>query len=479
MAVPPGRLSIVSLILAPVLTPLLGCAPEAAPAPAPVNVVLIVADDLGWSETDVNVPGSIPTPALGRLADEGVRFTSAYALAPICGPSRAALVTGRYPQRFGFEHNPRSDGDGLPADVPTLAEEMAAAGYATGLVGKWHLGIDDAQYPTQRGYGAFFGILGGQTSYADPLREDIVTHRLPPVVWNSGQETSFGPGPRDQDRLVLTGPDRQIVRNEDEYLTDALTDQALAFVDRHQARPFFLHLSYTAPHVPLQAPRELVEAFAFVEDPVLRIYWAMVASLDAGIGRLLDGLDARGLTETTLVIFLSDNGCAHYTGLCACEPLRGGKGSLLEGGVRVPFLVRWPGELEPGTVHDGVVSALDVLPTALAAAGRPAPGADGEDLRAVLADGEERAVYFRSVNQRAMRRGAHKLWASPIDGIQRMYDLGDDPGEARDLAEARPGRFEALVDDYVAWSEELAEPAWPVSDRLTGEQCGDVFTIVR
>lgn len=457
----------------------------AAPSVPPPNILLIVADDLGWADTTLNAPNGVPTPNLERLADQGVRMTQAYVATPICGPSRAAMVTGRYPQRFGFETNPNNPGEGLPAGIRTIADELRDLGYDTALVGKWGLGHGREQYPTNRGYDHFWGILGHGTMYQDPVLTDVVTVRVPPVQWANGGHLGFGPPPhRMGPQLVMTGPDYQVVDNELEYLTTAITDEALRFIRQDREARFFLHLAYTAPHTPLQAPPEHWERFADVPHAATRAYRAMVSALDEQIGRVLDELDARGLAEDTLVVFLSDNGCASYVGVCRCGPLRGGKGALFEGGVRVPFAVRWPARLAAGQVYGGLVSALDLLPTAVAAA---SPGAAVSDLDVDGSDFIARVegtapptteLYWRSVDQYAVRSDDLKVFGSPPDQLLRMYDVGADPGETTDLGEAYQAARDGLLTKYQAWRESLSPPAWSDDAYVVMNQCGDMLTFV-
>lgn len=454
------------------------------PEPRP-NVVVILADDLGYADVSANLDPAvrrIPTPHIDRLGADGVRFTAGYVAAPVCGPSRAALMTGRYPQRYGFEFNNGPPGRdvvenlGLVAGELTLADLLRDAGYRTGLVGKWHLGSNDAFYPTNRGFDEFFGFLPGATAYIDPSR-----HGVHSVVIDENAAGSSGK--RGKAIEVLRGPGREVVDNMDRYLTDELAAEAEAFIGRNRERPFFLYLAFNAPHTPLQVTQKYYDRFPQIENEAQRIYAAMVSALDDGVGRVLAALDANGIAENTLVVFLSDNGCAAYIpGLCACEPLRGGKLSHFEGGVRVPFMLRWPARVPAGTVHDLPVSALDILPTAVAAAGARLPADrpfDGSDLLPQLQGGgvAARELYWWRAPMRSVRVGDWKLWTSEQGDVGYLFDLSRDPGERNNLFDARPDKVRALSELMVRWHADKAPPAWTSRPHAAYEACGATVTV--
>ncbi|MXX63216.1 MAG: sulfatase-like hydrolase/transferase [Holophagales bacterium] len=442
--------------------------PDGAGRPERPNIVLIVADDLGYGDLGSYGSSTMRTPRLDRLAAEGVRFTAAYAAAAVCSPSRAGLITGRYPQRHGYEFNlvGRDLEFGLAAEERTLGDLMRGAGYATGYFGKWHLGRSADRHPLSRGFDEFVGVLGGASGYFD-----AIVHR--------GRETA---------RL-------------ESYLTDALTAEAAAFVGRHAAarRPFFLVLSYTAPHTPLQATPADLEAVAHVEDGAGRTYAAMVSSVDRGAGALLDHLASHGVDRDTLVVFTSDNGCVGYLDVgCSNAPFSGFKRSHLEGGIRVPLIMRWPNGLAGGGVYREPVISLDLFATFAALAGASpdrggAPG-DGVDLLPHLT-GRARgapsdALFWRAGPNRAIRMGRFKLLEinradpaaqdaggaliapparpvpSPHGQVTLLYDLDNDPAESVNLAARFPGRVRRLSGRLDRWEASLAEPAWP-SDRST------------
>jgi arylsulfatase A-like enzyme len=416
---------------------LAGCSPgPAAPArPTRPNVVLILADDLGTADVGAYGGRVARTPQLDALAAAGVRFTQGYVSVPLCAPARAALLTGRDHNRYGYEATGTYLDDlrkhtGLALSEVLLPELLHDAGYATGIFGKWHLGPGEEHQPLARGFDVFFGILSGAHDYFD----------WKPGVW--------GPVLRGREKLRSDG-----------YLTEAITSEAVAFIEASAGRqPFFAYVPYTAIHAPFEAPPELVASYADVADERLRLLAAMTTALDTGVGRILEALERVGAADETLVIFLSDNGSIERRS----GPLRGSKATLLEGGIRVPFLMRWPGVLRAGTTYAEPVSSLDLFPTILAAAGVAAPPRplDGVDLLPYLG-GARRGpphprLFWQLGDQWAVREGPFKLvhsqafWNDP--GMSSgLYDLEADPGETRDLSAEQPGRVEALTRAIGAW----------------------------
>jgi arylsulfatase A-like enzyme len=432
----------------------------AADATVRPNVIFIVADDLGYGDLGVQGCPDIPTPNLDGLARAGVRCTSAYVTAPRCAPSRCGLLTGRYQQRFGCELGAP---DGLPPEAPTLAQLLKPAGYATGLIGKWHLGRAPEHAPNARGFDEFFGFLGGVSiSLPKPGKDSI-----PRIL-------------RDDEPAVVPG-----------FLTRALGAEACAFLERRASEPFFLLLSFQAPHEPVDAPPEDVARFRAIPDETRRRYAASVAGLDAAVGSVLARLAELGLEQHTLVVFLSDNGGpqsrARWNG-SSNAPLRGSKGSLLEAGTRVPLLVRWPGVIPPGLVYDEPVSTLDLVPTVLRSAGLPVPAdLDGVDvlehLRGREPDAPHEALFWRypdaGVTKWAVRVGDHKLVHSPhrdevtLELIGRdvvsLFDVRCDLEEAHDLARERPDVVAALQARWEAWNAGLPAPKVPSGESDEGE----------
>ena len=472
----PVRRARLALAIASLLALAIGCGDAAKPAvPQARNVIVILADDLGVADVSAYFADRIPTPNIDRIASGGVRFTAGYATAAMCSPSRAALLTGRYQNRFGFEYNAGSDerveaeGLGLDTGERTIADLLRAAGLHTGLIGKWHQGSQPQFEPTARGFDEFFGFFAGSTNYIEPDVPGVINGE--PIERRDG--ASFW-------KQILRDPGREVVNNADKYLTEEFTREALDFLDRNRDRPFFLYLAYNAPHTPLQTTQKYYDRFPGIADERMRIYAAMVSALDDGVGAVLDRLDALGLADDTLVVFLSDNGCAAYAGLCDCS-LRGGKLTLLEGGTRIPYLMRWPRGLPAGAVYDRQVSSLDVLPTALAALGVSAPSEprrDGADLapfvRGTAQGAPHETLFWRSLPLVAVHQGPWKLWESRDGAFSHLYDLSSDPGEKNDLAASDPERVRELRGAFDAWSADLATPAWDPRN-IVVNACGEEF----
>jgi arylsulfatase A-like enzyme len=421
--------------------------PSAA-APAKPNILFIVGDDMGYADVGFHGCKDIPTPNLDALAASGVRCTSGYVSGPYCSPTRAGLLTGRYQTRFGHEFNPSGTDAGLPLGEKTIADRLRASGYATGLVGKWHLGSGAEYQPQRRGFDEFFGFLGGSHSYFEP------------------------PG-------MLRGTNRVA---ELDYTTDAFGREAAAFIERHKGRPWFLYLAFNAVHTPMHATDARLARFAQIPEPKRRTYCAMMVAMDEAIGRVLQQLRRADLAEQTLVCFIADNGGPVMPGTtmnaARNAPLRGGKRTTLEGGVRVPFIVSWPGRLQPAVYPQPVIQ-LDLAATALAVAGfRPEAGAllDGVNLLPFL-QGEttgapHEALYWRFGTQMAIRAGDFKLVrydsnAETLTGVRnqpvspaRLYNLTADAGETKDLASALPQQVKELQARWDAWNAGNTKPAW-------------------
>lgn len=456
---------------------LVGCAASqdevggpAARAARP-NVIVIMADDLGYADVSTYHKGRIPTPHIDRLGREGVVFTQGYVSTPICSPSRAALMTGRHQQRYGFEYNngpaarDAKEHLGLDPREITLADVMKAGGYRTGVLGKWHLGWNDEHYPTNRGFDTWWGFLTGQTNFIDPNAPEAVNGAPPSQTRDAGSiaQPYLQPNPLT---AIVAGPDRTVIPHGAWYLTEELTKQAVEFIDARDERPFFLYLAHHAPHTPLQTTQKYYDRFPQIEDRAQRVYAAMVSALDDSVGEVLDHLDRRGIADNTIVIFLSDNGCAAYLpGLCSAEPLAGGKLTHYEGGIRVPFMMRWPAAIPEGTVFQAPVSSMDVFPTAVRAAGLQIPSDrpyDGRDLVAQLRAGPPdaaRQLVWRSMPLRTVRQGDWK-YHRDFEGNEHLYNLQADPMEARNLAETEPKRLAELKAIYDRWEEDKVEPGW-------------------
>jgi arylsulfatase A-like enzyme len=411
------------------------------------NVLFIVGDDMGYSDVGFHKCKDIPTPNLDALAASGVRFSNGYVSGPYCSPTRAGLMTGRYQQRFGHEFNPSGGTHGLPLSEITIADRLKDAGYVTGIVGKWHLGAQPEMHPQQRGFDEFFGFLGGSHSYFK----------------------SAG---------ILRGTEQV---DELDYTTDAFGREAVSFIDRHKAKPWFLYLAFNAVHTPMDATDDRLAKFPNVQNVQRRTYNAMMFAMDEAIGTVLRKLADSGLEKNTLVVFISDNGGPTMKGVTVNGssnlPLRGSKRTTLEGGIRVPFVVSWPGHLKPGIFNSPVIQ-LDLTTTALVAAGvnvKPEMNLDGIDLLPFL-NGEKsgvphQALYWRFGGQMAIRQGDFKLvrYDSNADTntgerqpvtATKLYNLSKDIGENIDLAATMPDKVNELQEQWDEWNATLVKPLW-------------------
>ncbi|HSH93859.1 MAG TPA: sulfatase-like hydrolase/transferase [Roseimicrobium sp.] len=449
------------------------CANAIAAAPTRPNVLVIVADDLGYSDIGVNGGKEVPTPNIDALAASGVRCTSGYVPAPYCSPSRAGFLTGKSPTRFGHEFNPHVGEEGklgLPLDQRTIANYLHDAGYATGLIGKWHQGFDTAHHPQSRGFDDYFGFLVGGHNYL--LHHDA--------------EAKFGSA-HSHDMIYRS----RELQKLDGYTTDLFTDEALGFMDRHSKQPWFLYLAYNAVHTPL----EVLEKYgsrvpASITDPARRGYLSLLIGLDDDIGRLTAQLKKTGRDKDTLIFFFSDNGgagrkpfLAYNTGINT--PLRGDKGQTLEGGIRVPFFVSWPGTVPAGKTWDKPVTTLDILPTACALAGvKTADGIEGVNLLPHLTgkntEAPHEALFWRFGPQKAVRKGSWKLvdwrdFETKTSSGWKLYDLSKDIGEANDLAASNPEIVAELSEAWTTWNRANIEPLWhgsPTEDPTSPERPG-------
>jgi arylsulfatase A-like enzyme len=408
--------------------------PAAVLSAAGANIVLIVSDDQGYADISCYPhPDEVSTPNLDRLAAGGARLTSGYASCPVCAPTRAGLLTGRYQQRFGF-YTAADSRAGLPRSETTLPELLRGAGYATGVFGKWHLGYGPRYRPLERGFDRFYGFLGhGGHDYFDLS----ITDEIKSIY-------------RDREPIDDSG-----------YLTRNITRAAVAFIAANRDRPFFAYVPYNAVHNPIQAPTDYIRRYS---NPDLKrnTYLAMLAIMDEGVGEILDTLDRLRLEKNTLVMFFSDNGGARGT-TARNGALRDYKHSVYEGGIRVPFLLRWPARIPPGTVsHDPVIS-IDAFATALAASGVAPPKGpviDSRDILPSVTGSLDRplheALFWNWIDKDAdkgwaVRKGRWKLLTNK-EGLE-LYDLKADLSERRNLVAARPEVVEDLLISYKSWQE--------------------------
>lgn len=468
----------------------------AGTARRPPNVVLIVADDLGFNDITHYgggiAGGKVPTPHIDSIASDGVNFRNGYSGNATCAPSRAAMMTGRYPTRFGFEftptpkqfmkavtgtakpdqlrpplYHPEREADlipyedmGLPTTEITIARLMQSAGYHTVHLGKWHLGDSPQFRPYSHGFDESLSHLHGASMYLPTRHPDVV---------NAMQDFD----PIDK---FLWASEPWVVRFKDQapfqpprYMTDYLTDEAVKVVAANKNRPFFMYLAYNAPHTPLQATREDYDALSFIPDHTMRVYAAMIRSLDRNIGRVLQSLKDQGLDDNTLVIFTSDNGGAHYIGLDGLNsPYRGWKATFFEGGIHVPFFMRWPGVIAKGSTVNAPVSHFDIFATAAAAAGRPVPidrPIDGVNLLPFVSQtsvGQPHdTLFWRTDTYRVVRDGNWKLQVSERPQKDWLFDLAADPTEKVNLAAREPERLAALRAKLNTWDKGQRKPMWP------------------
>jgi len=415
-------------------------ADEAASLP---NIVFIMADDLGYSDIGVYGARDLETPSIDTLARDGVMLTQAYANSSICSPTRTALITGRYQQRIalGLEEplTPWApEGSGIPANQPTIASVLRDRGYETALVGKWHLGEPPEHGPLAHGYDHFFGIVEGAADY----------FRHHPVV--NGENS--GPGLyRDNDEIERLG-----------YLTDLLGDEAVRRIQEIGDKPLFLSLHFTAPHWPWegredQAISDQLANFQHQDGGNRSTYETMVEQMDENIAKVLAAISEQGIADNTIVVFTSDNGGERYSDTW---PFTGVKGELLEGGIRVPLVVRWPGRIDAGSRSDQVMISMDFLPTFLAAAGGevPADGFDGIDLLPQLlgeAAPVERTLFwrFKSNAQAAVRQGDWKYLK--LGDKEFLFNLAEDSRERAKLQDKYPDKFTELKALWEAWNAEM------------------------
>jgi arylsulfatase A-like enzyme len=434
------RLLLAMLLLAPAAH-----ASAAEPARKP-NVIVILADDLGYADLGFQGCKDVPTPHLDALAKGGVRCTSGYASCPVCSPTRAGLLTGRYQQRFGYEFLGGGPNVGLPVEETTVANLLKMAGYATMAIGKWHLGSAPQFRPNARGFSEFYGFLGGGRSFL-PLKE---SQGVPFI-------------PKDPEAVTIFRNDDPV--DDPPHLTDAFGDEAVAFIERRRHDPFFLYLAFNAVHVPLQATEKYLSRFPDLTG-AHRTYAAMISAMDEAVGQISTALSTQRLEKHTLIFFLSDNGGHPLASTARNEPLRGEKGTAWEGGIRVPFVVKWTGHLPAGEVFSQPVICLDILPTALAAAGIAAPTSlklDGVDLLPHLTrernEPPHQALFWRYGDHRAIRQGKWKLMLTAGEPAG-LYDLDADIGESKDLSADHPQLVAELAARYARWNAELPPPGW-------------------
>lgn len=420
------------------------------------NIIIILVDDMGYADVGFNGCKDIPTPNIDRIAKNGVKFTNGYVTFSVCGPSRAGLITGRYPQRFGFERNPQyrpnDPNMGLPKEEKTLAECLKQVGYTSGIIGKWHLGADISNHPLNRGFDEFFGHLEGGHRY---FPEELTIKNSYAVEKEEGMSYKTW-----------------IMRNHEsiqtkKYLTDEFSDEAVRFVKKHQKKPFFIYLAYNAPHEPLQATQEYLDRFSDIKDKKRKTYAAMVSAVDDGVGRLLNQLESLHLDKNTLVYFLSDNGGPEQSNGSDNGVLRGGKSSIYEGGYRIPFAMQWKGTVRPGVYHNPI-SSLDIFATIAAISKVPIQKnrpLDGVNIIPFIT-GKNKSlphdkIYLRKFDEKSysVRYNDLKL-VSKRDSLPELYNLKEDIGEKYNIAKQNPDQVKILDSIRKVWDSQLINPVF-------------------
>ena len=441
----------------------------------PPNILMILADDMGYGDLGCMGSAVIRTAHLDSLAQRGILCTQGYVPSSVCSPSRAGILTGRDPRRFGYESNLNKSGDsyatrhdlqGLPVTEHTLGDHLKAAHYNTALIGKWHQGLSEPFHPNKRGFDHFWGMLGGGHNYFPTLAKNNLEENGQPITELSAH-----------------------------YITDVFTDEAIAWIStQKKEQPWFLFASYNAPHTPMQATKEDLAHYSHISDKKRRTYAAMMRALDRGVGRLVAHLEETNELENTLIVFFSDNGGATNNGSWN-GPLRGKKGSLREGGIRVPFIFSWPELLPKGITYEKPISALDLLPTFLAAAkSKPLPlqkslphidevnvnltnkhyGAyDGQNLLHKFLtnddDTERRPLFWRLQGQSALLTEDYKLVKLSHRPAQ-LFQPNQDPGEQKDLAGDEKEKLIELFQILGKWESTLPTvPLWGSSPRWGGD----------
>jgi arylsulfatase A-like enzyme len=473
-------------------------APLPVEAERPPNIVLIVADDLGPYEVSAYGVKHISTPNIDQIGREGVVFDEGYATAPTCAPARAGLMTGRVQNRYGFETQimefyptnyveyisgrwlvdtgefvvkarpsfPAAwqvQKQGVPPSEIMLSEILKKYDYSTALIGKWHLGVHREQVPMARGFDYQYGFYGASSLYTPQKNwSGIINHEQAAFSAQHQWKT----GRNDEAAILRNGKEIR----EEEYLTFAFRDETLKYIEEHKDEPFFIYNAFSAPHVPFQAPVEYYCKYPEVEDENKRVYYSMISALDDAIGAIHQKIKDLGLEDDTLIFFLSDNGGASYTHATDNGPLKGGKLTQFEGGIRVPFMMKWKGKIPAGTRYEYPVSSTDIFATSVSAAGAVLPNDreyDGVDLVPYVTgknkDRPHQALFWRADHIWAIRDGDYKLILSTRDGWAELYNLATDISEKINLKTQMPDLYEKLKEEHEQWQNDKlkVKPMWP------------------
>ncbi len=421
---------------------------------SPPNIIIILADDLGYADVGFNGSKDIPTPNIDRIAENGVTFSRGYVSYAVCGPSRAGLITGIYQDKFGFSKNPllapNDPAMGLPLNQQTLGAFLKQQHYVTGAIGKWHLGVYKTLRPNQRGFDYFFGFLSGG-------------HKYFPKEWTlnnlSEVKSQF-----DAYRTKLLRNNKRV--DEKEYITDAFSREAVGFVDRNYRKPFFLYLAYNAPHTPLEATQKYLDRFPNIKDKKRRTYAAMISALDDGVGKLLDKLKSLHIEKNTLIFFLSDNGGPIYSNGSSNAPLRGKKGDFFEGGIHVPFAAQWIGHIPRDSKYNEPVISLDIFATAAALVNaKPKNPLDGVNLMPFVTS-KSKGLPHGDLYWRNFANGRFAVVEPTYKRIDQrgklpmLFNLSQDIGEKTNLSDKV--NYQPIMNDLeskiTAWSKLLEAP---------------------
>lgn len=477
------------------------------------NIILIVADDLGYSDLRSYGNLFIHTPNIDSLGIGGIRFTRAYVTSPICSPSRMGIITGRYQNRFGSEYMPYDKFDpafvkylrkhyfslrkeipglrtlkphytlnrskyqtGLDLNEITLGQLLKKNNYATGLVGKWNLGEDDGNHPYERGFDYSYYFNGALTRYVD---DPVDTSRF----INQHLPWSFSELPAWQPRGGATAirEESNIVKDTG-YLTFSLAEKGIDFIDKNKDHPFFLMLTFNAPHDPFQVPKNYFDRIQNVRDSVKRVYYGMIEALDDAVGKIVEKLRAGHIEDNTLILFISDNGGATYTRATDNAPLRGGKCTHFEGGLMVPFFIKFPAAIHDSKVYDKSVSSLDIFATIAAVANLQLPSDrpyDGTNLIPFLTNNSgfpHEIFYWRSGYSKAICKANWKLYINKKSKKKFLFDLSKDIEEKNDLSSGMPDKVNELMHDLDVWEKtQTVKPAWPSAADVVIEVDGEEY----
>ncbi|MFT6319894.1 MAG: arylsulfatase A-like enzyme [Granulosicoccus sp.] len=467
------------------------------------NVIVILADDLGFHDLSMNGNQLIQTPNIDNIASSGVNFTRAYVTAPVCATSRAGMLTGRYQNRYGFEALPdpfpwvyrlrqedfenegnqreqyswyktsRINKRGIPASEITLGEILKKQGYATGLIGKWHLGMHPNYRPARHGFDYHYGFYNGASLYADigdpTMEEAHLNQYLDDMQW---QQLAYDIRENGVKQKVEGHP----------YQTTLFGNKAAEFIEKNKDDRFFLYAAFNAPHAPIQAPKKYYDELSHIEDHSQRVYYAMIKSLDDAVGTIIKKLQDLGLEENTIIYFTSDNGGATYTGLMNNAPFKGGKITHFEGGQVVPFCLQWKGQIPPQQVFEKPISLMDIFTTSAVAAKAELPKEkiDGVDLLPFVTDtlqnnSPHEILYSRSVYAKFIRKGDYKLVLNAKSNHHHLYDVKNDFREQNDLWDQLPAKVKELQIDLAEWEKELAPPLWETLSHVAVDVDGEVY----